>query len=478
MKYIVKRQKNNEKIQALRRDGEKRFKNWLLDKPSLSLFLSGLLSRLDKKSSLYLVGGIVRDIIQEKNAHDIDMMVVNCDFEKLEKIFSSMKRAKIYKIKDYVSAGKSFPVYRVSVKWTKEILDVALARTEVSTGKGHRDFDVNTNNVCAYEDSQRRDFTFNAIFFRIRKDKFNKVKGKIVDYQNGITALINREIKAVGKPEDRFIEDPLRMLRSIRQRNQLGFTIEKNTWDSIKKLMPELITTVSSERISTEIIKSFEANPVNSMIDFEKSSFFNIMVPEFYQNENLIKNTKIKLQKAYNYRDNNLILCSLLLSEIAEYEIEQRIKNIEKYNKENGKKAKKINEPEFYIQEKTTEIIKRLSLPNQKYIYYAIYVMTVFIYLDKIEYPEAVIEELLRDCPEKDEIIALCDIQRQIGKTKYDIKVILKKLEENPPLITGKELIDAGYNFGSKTKIMLRMLRQTQLDKNITDRDILLKEIN
>lgn len=476
MKYIVKRQKNNEKIQALRRDGEKRFKNWLLDKPSLSLFLSGLLSRLDKKSSLYLVGGIVRDIIQEKNAHDIDMMVVNCDFEKLEKIFSSMKRAKIYKIKDYVSAGKSFPVYRVSVKWTKEILDVALARTEVSTGKGHRDFDVNTNNVCAYEDSQRRDFTFNAIFFRIRKDKFNKVKGKIVDYQNGITALINREIKAVGKPEDRFIEDPLRMLRSIRQRNQLGFTIEKNTWDSIKKLMPELITTVSSERISTEIIKSFEANPVNSMIDFEKSSFFKIMVPEFYQNENLIKNTKIKLQKAYNYRDNNLILCSLLLSEIAEYEIEQRIKNIEKYNKENGKKAKKINEPEFYIQEKTTEIIKRLSLPNQKYIYYAIYVMTVFIYLDKIEYPEAVIEELLRDCPEKDEIIALCDIQRQIGKTKYDIKVILKKLEENPPLITGKELIDAGYNFGSKTKIMLRMLRQTQLDKNITDRDILLRE--
>ena len=478
MKYIVKRQKNNEKIQALRRDGEKRFKNWLLDKPSLSLFLSGLLSRLDKKSSLYLVGGIVRDIIQEKNAHDIDMMVVNCDFEKLEKIFSSMKRAKIYKIKDYVSAGKSFPVYRVSVKWTKEILDVALARTEVSTGKGHRDFDVNTNNVCAYEDSQRRDFTFNAIFFRIRKDKFNKVKGKIVDYQNGITALINREIKAVGKPEDRFIEDPLRMLRAIRQRNQLGFTIEKNTWDSIKKLMPELITTVSSERISTEIIKSFEANPVNSMIDFEKSSFFNIMVPEFYQNENLIKNTKIKLQKAYNYRDNNLILCSLLLSEIAEYEIEQRIKNIEKYNQENGKKAKKINEPEFYIQEKTTEIIKRLSLPNQKYIYYAIYVMTVFIYLDKIKYPEAVIEELLRDCPEKDEIIALCDIQRQIGKTKYDIKVILKKLEENPPLITGKELIDAGYNFGSRTKIMLRMLRQTQLDKNITDRDILLKEIN
>ena len=93
MKYIVKKQKNNEKIQALRRDGEDRFRKWLLDKPSLSLFLSGLLSRLDKKSSLYLVGGLVRDIIQEKNAHDIDMMVVNCDFEKLEKIFSSMKRA-------------------------------------------------------------------------------------------------------------------------------------------------------------------------------------------------------------------------------------------------------------------------------------------------------------------------------------------------------------------------------------------------
>ena len=102
--------------------------------------------------------------------------------------------------------------------------------------------------------------------------------------------------------------------------------------------------------------------------------------------------------------------------------------------------------------------------------------MTVFINLEKIEYSDAVIEELLRDCPEKDEIIKICDIQRQIGKTKYDIKAILKKLEENPTLITGRELIEAGYNFGAKTKIILRMLRQTQLDNKINDKDILLRE--
>ena len=52
----------------------------------------------------------------------------------------------------------------------------------------------------------------------------------------------------------------------------------------------------------------------------------------------------------------------------------------------------------------------------------------------------------------------------------------MKTLEENPPLITGRELIEAGYNFGAKTKIMLRMLRQIQLDKKINDRDILLRE--
>ena len=341
MKYILKKQKNNEKIQALRRDGEKRFKNWLIERPSLSLFLSGLLSRLDKKSSLYLVGGIVRGIIQgRKDAHDIDMMVVNCDFEKLETIFSSMKKAKIYKIKDYISAGKSFPVYRVSTKWTEEVIDIALARTEKSTGQGHRDFDINTHNVYAYEDSQRRDFTFNAIFFRIKKDKFNKVKGKIVDYQKGINALINREIKAVGKPEDRFIEDPLRMLRAVRQKNQLNFTIENNTWLSLQKLMPELITTVSSERISAEIIKSFESDSLNSLLDFEKSSFFKIMLPEFYQNDKIFEITKIKMQKAFKYKNNALITCSLLLSEIAEYEIEERIKNIKEYTKEKGKKAK------------------------------------------------------------------------------------------------------------------------------------------
>ena len=103
--------------------------------------------------------------------------------------------------------------------------------------------------------------------------------------------------------------------------------------------------------------------------------------------------------------------------------------------------------------------------------------MTVFTNLDKIEYPEAVIEELLRDCPEKDEIIKLCEIQKEVKNTKFDINSILKRLEENPQLVTGRELIEAGYNFGSNTKNVLRMLRQTQLDKKITDKELLLSEI-
>ena len=325
-------------------------------------------------SAVFLVGGAVRDILLGREPHDRDYVVIGSTVEEMLQ-------------KGYKQVGKDFPVFL-----DENGEEYALARKEKKIGDNHTDFEfIFDPSVTLEEDLLRRDFTFNAIFFRIKKDKFNKVKGKIVDYQNGITALINREIKAVGKPEDRFIEDPLRMLRAIRQKNQLGFTIEKNTWDSIKRLMPELITTVSSERISVEIIKSFEANPLNSLLDFEKSSF----------------------------------------SEIAEYEIKQRMNNIEKYSKENGKRVKTINEPEFYMQEKITEIIKRLSLPNQKYIYYAIYVMTVFTNLDKIEYPEAVIEEVLRDCPEKDEII----LNKFIGgielESELDNPYYFKLPEEN-----------------------------------------------
>src|SRR5690606_29463892 len=90
-------------------------------------------------------------------------------------------------------------------------------------------------------DLARRDFTINAICFN----------RKFLDLHNGINDLENKIIKAIGKPEERFTEDPLRILRALRFASTLDFEIEKATKNAVLKYFP-LLKKVSKERINVE----------------------------------------------------------------------------------------------------------------------------------------------------------------------------------------------------------------------------------
>jgi tRNA nucleotidyltransferase (CCA-adding enzyme) len=119
------------------------------------------------------------------------------------------------------------------------------------------------------EDLARRDFTINAIALAIKKDGkigINKIKRKnfpkedisclleIIDLFNGQKDLNDKIIRAVGKAEERFNEDALRMLRAVRFATTLGFGIEKETVEAIKK-NAQLLEEISKERIREEFIK-------------------------------------------------------------------------------------------------------------------------------------------------------------------------------------------------------------------------------
>ena len=96
------------------------------------------------------------------------------------------------------------------------------------------------------EDLRRRDFTINAMAYSHETG--------IVDEFGGMEDLKNHVIRCVGCAEDRFTEDALRILRAIRFAAQLGFTIETETWNAIRKIAPNLVH-VSKERIQTELTK-------------------------------------------------------------------------------------------------------------------------------------------------------------------------------------------------------------------------------
>lgn len=97
------------------------------------------------------------------------------------------------------------------------------------------------------EDLKRRDFTINAM-------AYNEEKG-LVDLFGGAKDLQNKIIRCVGNPDERFNEDALRIMRALRFSARLGFKIETETLQSIKRNC-HLLQNISAERIQSELVKT------------------------------------------------------------------------------------------------------------------------------------------------------------------------------------------------------------------------------
>jgi hypothetical protein len=96
-----------------------------------------------------------------------------------------------------------------------------------------------------HEDASRRDFTINGMYL-------DPCSGEMIDYFEGREDLRNKQIRAIGNPDDRFGEDHLRMLRAVRFAARLGFEIEAATLESIRR-NAAAINGISSERVGDEI---------------------------------------------------------------------------------------------------------------------------------------------------------------------------------------------------------------------------------
>jgi len=153
-------------------------------------------------------------------------------------------------LKDYGSVnlvGKSFGVIKFKPEGKNEEIDFALPRREISTGQGHRDFDVHfDHNLSIEDDLGRRDFTMNAIAIDLKNKK------NVIDPFNGREDIKNREIRVVFS--EAFAEDPLRMLRAVQFAARFNFKISRSTILSMRK-HADKIKTVSGERVFEEIKK-------------------------------------------------------------------------------------------------------------------------------------------------------------------------------------------------------------------------------
>lgn len=179
-----------------------------------------------------IVGGAVRDYLLGIEPHDIDI-ATNCPLNKIENLFPTY------------DLGKSKDFGIIGIQCNNYTFEIANFRTEHGTDDGRHPKEIKIAETFE-EDSERRDFTINAM--AMDKDK------NIIDYHGGKDHLIQCCIKFVGDPELRIQEDYLRMLRANRLAGKLGFFIDYDSNNAIK-LNVKYINKISVERIWQELIK-------------------------------------------------------------------------------------------------------------------------------------------------------------------------------------------------------------------------------
>ncbi|UYM18749.1 polynucleotide adenylyltransferase PcnB [Endozoicomonas euniceicola] len=206
----------------------------------------------------YLVGGCIRDIYFDLHPKDFDV-ATNATPEQVRRLFRNSR-----------VIGRRFKL--VHVLFGREMIEVATFRAShdntAQDQKHGRDKSHHSDsgrilrdNVYGTmeDDALRRDFTVNALYYDARDFT-------VVDFCNGVQDIEDEVLRLIGDPVTRYHEDPVRMLRALRFKAKLDFTIEPETADPIFEL-GHLLRDIPSARMFDEILKLLQSG--NGVRTFE-----------------------------------------------------------------------------------------------------------------------------------------------------------------------------------------------------------------
>ena len=204
----------------------------------------------------YVAGGAVRDLIMNKMPNDYDI-ATDAKPDDVKKLFrktidTGIKHGTVTVIEN--GEGYEITTFRKDGAYSDN-----RHPSEIEYVKDKR------------IDCLRRDFTINAMMY-------NPESG-LVDFFCGRRDIRKHIIRCVGKPEDRFKEDALRMLRAVRFKAQLGFEIEERTELAIRKYAV-LIKKVSKERILAELNKILLSDNPDGVRDLHRLGLLKFILPE------------------------------------------------------------------------------------------------------------------------------------------------------------------------------------------------------
>lgn len=211
----------------------------------------------------WIVGGCVRDLLVGRTPKDWDI-TTNANPEQIQGLFENT-----FYTNDFGTVGV---VNDAAKDKTLAVVEVTPYRVEGKYSDARRPDSV-TFSQNIEEDLKRRDFTMNALAYSPSKEELLDLFHGLQDAQNGL-------IRAVGDPQERFLEDALRILRAIRLSAELGFEIEKETLAAMGKCAGQL-EKISKERIRDEFVRIINSpKPMKALILAQTLGILRYIAPE------------------------------------------------------------------------------------------------------------------------------------------------------------------------------------------------------
>lgn len=206
--------------------------------PAVSLAADALLAA---GGGVYVVGGAVRDVALGKTPNDLDLMVTGLPEPEVERVLRALPGSLVYE-------GRDFRVFHY--RHAASTVEVALPRTDHSTGDGHKDFESRADHTMApADDFRRRDFTANAMGVRLPD-------GLFVDPFGGLDDIEAGTLRTLGPHS--LIEDPLRIVRALVIKARHGLHPDATTKVQMAA-NAHRIPHLSAERIQIELDKIMAA---------------------------------------------------------------------------------------------------------------------------------------------------------------------------------------------------------------------------
>ena len=369
------------------------------------------------------VGGCVRKYLSNDKIEDIDIATILTS----EDIKEKFKNTKFKVIETGLKHGT------VTLVSEKLKLEITTLRKDLETDGRHAEVEYIDNWQL---DSERRDFTINAIYLDI--------KGKIFDPQGGKNDLKNNNVKFIGDPQRRIEEDYLRIIRFIRFKIMYDSKVEPTTFNAIK-LNLNGIKKISKERILVELYKILDLKNFMTLNDSKDlREIFTLIFPEL---ENIKRLDKLIKICDYSKINRILLLSALLIDKKNSHEYFGHKYNISNDIKENlnsfAKSLKLIEENKDFFNK---DLEKNIYLNGKNHL----------INLNILNF---VINE-----------------KSKLKDFSETLKKILQSKKQKLP-VDGKYLIDNGMKQGSQIGRVLKKIEEEWIKNNFKISEDQMKEI-